>query len=189
MVKTNKRLLPANLQAELLSIIKARFNKNTTRHKDMAWSELEIKLNSSPEKLWSLEEMERTGGEPDVVAFNSKDGTYTFMDCSAESPKGRRSLCYDREALDERKEFKPVNSAIDLALEMGIEVLTEQEYRSLQALGKFDTKTSSWLKTPNEIRKLGGAIFGDYRFETVFIYHNGAQSYYSGRAFRGKLTV
>jgi hypothetical protein len=185
----NSKELSTEQQAGLLSLLESRFNKNMSRHKNMIWSDVELKLMSHPEKVRSLKEMEDSGGEPDVVAFDSSVGTYIFMDCSIESPKGRRSLCYDREALDERKEFKPMNSVIDLALEMGIQVLTEQDYRSLQALGNFDTKTSSWLMTPPEIRKLGGAIFGDYRYGNVFIYHNGAQSYYGGRGFRGKLTV
>jgi hypothetical protein len=174
---------------ELLGALKARFEKNINRHKGLDWAKVQAKLEASAEKLWSLNEMERTGGEPDVVGHDKKTGEYVFYDCSAESPKSRTSLCYDREALDSRKEFKPKNTVMDLAAAMGVELLTEEEYFALQKLGKFDTKTSSWLKTPADIRKLGGAIFGDRRFGRVFIYHNGAESYYSGRAFRGWLRV
>lgn len=159
------------------------------RHKDIEWKKVEEKLKTHPEKLWSLNEMEESGGEPDVVGFDKKTSEYIFYDCSGESPKGRRSLCYDREALESRKKHKPKNSAMDLAGDMGIELLTEEEYYKLQELGEFDSKTSSWLKTPNELRKLGGAIFGDYRFGRVFIYHNGAESYYGARGFRGSLKV
>jgi hypothetical protein len=174
---------------ELLSALQARFEKNMNRHEDLEWAKVKAKLEANPEKLWSLSEMERTGGEPDVVGHDKKTGEYIFFDCSPESPKGRRSLCYDREALDSRKEAKPKNSAMDLAASMGIELLTEEQYGELQKLGEFDTKTSSWLKTPADMRKLGGAIFGDRRFGRVFLYHNGAESYYAGRAFRGALRV
>ncbi len=173
----------------LLEILNSRFEKNMNRHKGIEWKSVLTKLEVNADKLWSLNEMEETGGEPDVVAFDKKSGEYTFMDCAPESPKGRRSICYDQEALNARKEYKPANSAINMAAEMGVEVLTEDEYKALQQLGKFDSKTSSWLKTPANIRKLGGAIFADYRFETIFVYHNGAESYYGGRAFRGKLLV
>jgi hypothetical protein len=174
---------------ELLSELKDRFDKNMNRHKGLEWAQVQAKLARNSEKLWSLYEMERTGGEPDVVAFDKKKGEYVFYDCSAESPKNRRSLCYDREALDSRKENKPKNSAIEMAAAMGIEPLTEEQYRELQKLGDFDTKTSSWVKTPLDIRKLGGAIFCDRRFGRVFTYHNGAESYYAARGFRGSLTV
>ena len=174
---------------ELLRALKARFEKNMNRHKGLEWAEVQAKLEANPEKLWSLNEMERTGGEPDVVGQDKKTGEYIFYDCSAESPKGRRSLCYDREALDSRKENKPKDSAIDMAAAMGIELLTEEQYRELQKLGNFDTKTSSWVKTPSAIRKLGGALFCDRRFDTVFVYHNGAESYYAARGFRGSLRV
>ena len=173
----------------LLNTLKVRFEKNTNRHKDIEWASVLVKLEASPEKLWSLNEMEKTGGEPDVVSFDSSTGEYHFYDCSAETPKGRRSICYDREALESRKEHKPENTAIDMAFEMGIELLTEEQYRELQKLGKFDTKTSSWVKTPAEIRKLGGAIFCDCRYNHVFVYHNGAESYYGVRGFRGSLRV
>lgn len=174
---------------ELLITFKTRFEKNMNRHLGFEWMTIQAKLEANPEKLWSLSEMERTGGEPDVVGRDQKTGEILFVDCASESPKERRSLCYDREALDSRKEFKPENNAIDLANAMGIEILTEEQYRALQDLGKFDTKTSSWLKTPPEIRKLGGAIFGDRRYDHVFVYHNGAESYYGARGFRGVLSV
>ena len=179
----------AKQREELLKTLKARFEKHMNRHKSLDWSKLQAKLEASPEKLWSLNEMERTGGEPDVVGHDKKTGEYIFYDCSAESPKGRRSVCYDRKALEARKEHKPANSAMDMAAAMGIELLTEEEYRELQELGDFDTKTSSWVKTPAEIRKLGGALFCDRRYDTVFVYHNGADSYYSARGFRGSLRV
>src|SRR5467141_1496940 len=169
--------------------LKARFEKNMNRHKSLDWAKVQAKLEANTEKLWSLEEMERTGGEPDVVDHDKKTDEYIFYDCSAESPKGRRSFCYDREALESRKEHKPENNAIDMAAAMGIELLTEEQYRELQKLGNFDTKTSSWVKTPSDIRKLGGALFCDRRYETVFVYHNGAESYYASRAFRGSLRV
>lgn len=174
---------------ELLSALKARFEKNMDRHKGLAWVQIEAKLEANAEKLWSLNEMERTSGEPDVVGHDKKTGEYIFYDCSAESPKGRRSVCYDREALESRKEHKPKNNAIDMATAMGIELLTEEQYRELQKLGNFDTKTSSWVKTPSAIRKLGGALFCDRRYDTVFVYHNGAESYYAARGFRGSLRV
>ncbi len=174
---------------ELLRALKARFEKNMNRHKDLEWARVQAKLEANAEKLWSLNEMERTGGEPDVVGHDKKTGEYIFYDCSAESPKGRRSFCYDREALEARKEHKPENSAMNMAAAMGIELLTEEQYRELQKLGKFDTKTSSWVKTPSDIRKLGGALFCDRRYDTVFVYHNGAESYYAARAFRGSLRV
>jgi hypothetical protein len=174
---------------ELLGTLKARFEKNLNRHKGVEWSKVLAKLEAHPEKLWSLNEMERTGGEPDVVGYDKQTGEYVFYDCSAESPKGRTNLCYDREALDSRKEHKPKGSAMDMATAMGIELLTEEQYRELQGVGNFDTKTSSWLKTPSDMRKLGGALFGDRRFGRVFFYHNGAQSYYSARGFRGSLRV
>ncbi len=174
---------------ELLGILKARFEKNMNRHQGLEWTKVQARLEANPEKLWSLSEMEKTGGEPDVVGHDKKTGEYIFYDCSAESPKGRRSFCYDREALDARKENKPANNAMDVAQAMGVELLTEEQYRELQKLGEFDTKTSSWVKTPAEIRKLGGAIFCDRRYNTVFVYHNGAESYYAARGFRGVLRV
>jgi len=174
---------------ELINILKARFEKNTTRHAGLTWAAIHAKLEANPEKLASLQEMESTGGEPDVVGHALEAGEYLFYDCSAESPKGRRSVCYDAEALAARKENKPQHSARGMASEMGIEILTEEEYKALQKLGKFDTKTSSWLKTPPDIRKLGGAIFGDWRYGQVFTYHNGAESYYAARGFRGSLRV
>ena len=183
-----KELLPADRE-ELLSELKTRFEENMGRHKDLEWSKVRTKLEANPEKLWSLSEMDRTGGEPDVVGYDERAGEYIFYDCSAESPKGRRSLCYDREALESRKQHKPENSALDTAAAMGIELLTEEQYRELQRLGEFDTKTSSWIRTPSQIRKLGGALFCDRRYDTVFVYHNGAESYYAARAFRGSLRV
>lgn len=183
-----KELSPNECEA-LLKILKSRFEKNMNRHKGLEWSKVHARLEASPEKLWSLSEMEETGGEPDVVGYDKKTGAYIFFDCAAESPKGRRSVCYDEEALESRKEHKPKNSAAGMAAEIGIELLTEEQYRELQTLGKFDTKTSSWLATPADIRKLGGAIFGDWRFGRVFVYHNGAESYYGVRGFRGSLRV
>jgi hypothetical protein len=188
-INTNKKDLSPKQCEELLAVLKARFEKNTSRHKGLEWTKVHAKLEVNAEKLWSLNEMERTGGEPDVVGHDKKTGEYIFYDCSAESPKGRRSFCYDREALDSRKENKPKDNAVELAAAMGVELLTEEQYRELQKLGDFDTKTSSWVKTPSEIRKLGGAIFCDRRYDTVFVYHNGAESYYAGRAFRGSLRV
>jgi Protein of unknown function (DUF4256) len=185
----SKKKLSAEQCEELLSALKARFEKNMNRHKGCEWAKVQAKLEAKTEKLWSLNEMERTGGEPDVVGHDKKTGEYIFYDCSAESPKGRRSLCYDREALTARKEHKPENSALDVAAALGIELLTEEQYRELQQLGNFDTKTSSWVKTPSDIRKLGGALFCDRRYDTVFVYHNGAESYYAARAFRGSLRV
>jgi hypothetical protein len=178
-----------NEYEELLKTLKLRFEKNGDRHKDINWEKVQERLELNKEKLRSLNEMEGSGGEPDVVGRDKNTGEFIFYDCSAESPKGRRSVCYDREALDARKEFKPKNSAMDMAAEMGIEILSEEQYRDLQKLGKFDTKTSSWVKTPAEIRKLGGAIFCDFRYNTVFVYHNGAESYYAARGFRGSLKV
>jgi Protein of unknown function (DUF4256) len=174
---------------ELLKTLKARFERNMNRHKGLDWAKVQAKLEANAEKLWSLNEMERTGGEPDVVGHDKKTGEYTFNDCAAESPKGRRSLCYDREALNSRKENKPKGNAMDMAAAIGVDLLTEEQYRELQTLGNFDTKTSSWVRTPSAIRKLGGALFCDRRFDTVFTYHNGAESYYAGRAFRGLLRV
>ena len=187
---TKKELTPKQ-RAELLNTLKTRFEKNMNRHKGLEWSQVQAKLDrpSGREKLWSLNEMERTGGEPDVVGFNKGTGEYIFYDCSAESPKGRRSICYDHEALESRKENKPENSAVEMANDMGVELLSEEHYRELQQLGHFDAKTSSWVKTPTAIRKLGGALFCDYRFGTVFVYHNGAESYYAARGFRGSLRV
>lgn len=174
---------------EIIHILKTRFEKNMKRHQGIDWTLVQEKLETRPDKLWSLSEMESTGGEPDVVGFDHESGEYIFFDCSPESPKGRRSICYDHEALESRKQFKPENSAIGMAQEMGIIILNEAQYRHLQSLGKFDTKTSSWIETPVEIRKLGGALFGDYRYGTVFFYHNGAESYYGARGFRGSLKV
>jgi hypothetical protein len=185
----NKKALSPQLREELLRALKTRFEKNMNRHKGLEWTKVQAKLEANTEKLWSLAEMERTGGEPDVVGHDKKTGEFIFMDCAAESPKGRRSICYDREALDSRKEHKPDNSAMDLAAGMGIELLTEEQYRDLQKLGEFDTKTSSWVKTPSDIRKRGGALYGDRRYDTVFLYHNGAESYYAVRGFRGSLKV
>jgi len=174
---------------ELLAALQNRFEKNMKRHEGLDWAKVKAKLEANPDKLWSLSEMERTGGDPDVVGHDKKTGEYVFVDCSPESPKDRRSFCYDREALNSRKEAKPKNSAMDAAAAMGIEILTEEQYQGLQKLGEFDTKTSSWLKTPAEMRKLGGALFGDRRFGRVFLYHNGAESYYAARAFRGSIKV
>ena len=188
-INSTKKELSPEQREELLSALKDRFEKTVNRHTGLEWAKVQAKLEADPEKLWSLNEMERTGGEPDIVGYDKKTGEYIFYDCSAESPKGRRSLCYDREALESRKEHKPANNAIDLADDMGIELLTEKQYRELQELGNFDTKTSSWLKTPAEIRKLGGAIFADFRYGHVFMYHNGAESYYAARGFRGSLKV
>jgi hypothetical protein len=188
MTEINKELTQEQRE-ELLSMLKARFEKNMNRHESLEWANVQEKLEANPGKLWSLHEMETTGGEPDVVEYDKKTGEYIFYDCSAESPKGRRSVCYDREALEARKKYKPENSAMDLAASMGIELLTEEEYRELQKLGNFDLKTSSWVQTPANIRKLGGALFCDRRYDTVFVYHNGADSYYAARGFRGMLRV
>ncbi|HEX9930563.1 MAG TPA: DUF4256 domain-containing protein [Pyrinomonadaceae bacterium] len=188
-MNSNKKELSPEQREELLRALKARFEKNINRHKNLEWAKVQAKLEANTEKLWSLGEMERTGGEPDVVGFDEKTGEYIFYDCSAESPKGRRSVCYDREAQEARKEHKPENNAVDMAAAMGIELLTEEQYRDLQKLGNFDTKTSSWVKTPSDIRNLGGALFGDFRYGNVFVYHSGAQSYYGVRAFRGSLRV
>ncbi len=181
--------LSSEQREELLRTLKARFEKNLNRHKGLEWAELQARLEAKIAKLWSLNEMERTGGEPDVVGYDNKTGEYIFYDCSAESPKGRRSVCYDREALESRKEHKPDNNAIDMAADMGIELLTEEQYRELQQHGNFDMKTSSWVQTPARIRRLGGALFCDRRYDTVFVYHNGAESYYAARGFRGSLRV
>lgn len=191
-LKSNTKKLSPKQQEDLLNILKTRFEKNKKRNANTAnleWNKIQSKLEANTDKLWSLNEMERTGGEPDVVAFDKKTEEYIFYDCSAESPKERRSVCYDREALESRKENKPKNSAMDMADAMGIEILTEEQYRELQKLGNFDLKTSSWIKTPSEIRKLGGALFCDRRYNTVFVYHNGAESYYAARGFRGLLRV
>jgi hypothetical protein len=188
-IKSSKKELSPEQRDEQLKVLKARFEKNMNRHKGLEWAKVHAKLEANAEKMWSLHEMERTGGEPDVVGQDKNTGEYIFYDCSAETPKGRRSVCYDREALDARKEHKPKDSAVDMATAMGIELLTEEQYRELQKLGEFDTKTSSWVKTPPEIRKLDGALFCDRRFDHVFLYHNGAESYYGGRAFRGSLRV
>jgi len=185
----NKQNLSAVQQKTLLSTLRGRFERNMSRHKGLEWAKVQAKLEGNADKLWSLYEMERTGGEPDVIGHDRRAGEYTFCDCSAESPKGRRSLCYDREALESRKEHKPKDNAEDVAAAIGIELLTEEQYRELQRIGEFDTKTSSWVKTPSAIRKLGGALFCDRRFDTVFLYHNGAESYYAARGFRGWLRV
>jgi hypothetical protein len=194
--QTSQRELSPEQREELLRALKARFEKNMNRHKGLEWAKVQAKLEAclsgrqaNPEKLWSLNEMERTGGEPDAVCHDKKTGEYIFYDCSVESPKGRRSVCYDREALESRKEHKPKNSAMDMAVAMGIELLTEEQYRELQELGEFDTKTSSWVKTPTDIRELRGALFCDRRYDHVFVYHNGAESYYAARGFRGSLRV
>ena len=184
-----KKMLSPEQREELLKTLKVRFGKNTNRHKGLEWAKVQARLEADTGKLWSLNEMERTGGEPDVVDYDKKTAEYLFYDCTAESTSGRRSFCYDREALESRKEHKPKNSAMDMAAEMGIELLTEEQYRELQNLGSFDTKTSSWVQTPSGIRKLGGAIFCDRRYNTVFTYHNGAESYYAARGFRGALKV
>ena len=189
MTKSAKKELSPKQREELLTTLKARFEKNMNRHQGLEWTKVRARLEANAEKLWSLNEMERTGGEPDIVGQDKNTGEYAFYDCSPESPKGRTSLCYDREALDSRKEHKPKSSAMDMAAAMGAELLTEEQYQDLQRLGDFDTKSSSWLKTPGDVRKLGGAIFGDRRFGRVFVYHNGAESYYSGRGFRGWLRV
>jgi hypothetical protein len=187
-MKNKKELLPKQSE-ELLKVLKTRFEKNINLHKDIEWAKVQTKLELNPEKLWSLYEMEKTGGEPDVVGFDKQKGEYIFYDCSVESPKGRRSLCYDRKALESRKQFKPKNTVLDMAAEMGIELLTKEQYAELQLLGNFDTKTSSWVKTPEEIRTLGGAIFCDRRYNHVFVYHNGADSYYAARGFRGVVRI
>jgi hypothetical protein len=188
-INTNKKDLSPGQREELLRTLKARFEKNMDRHRGLEWAQVQAKLEAHAEKLRSLSEMESTGGEPDIVGHDKETGEYIFYDCSAESPQGRRSLCYDREALESRKEHKPKDNAIDVADTMGIELLTEEQYRALQKLGKFDTKTSSWVQTPSAIRKLGGALFCDRRYDTVFVYHNGAESYYAARGFRGSLRV
>ncbi|MCL6573140.1 MAG: DUF4256 domain-containing protein [Bacillus sp. (in: Bacteria)] len=188
-MKNENRKLSPEQHEEILRTLKARFEKNINRHTELEWVKVQAKLETYPEKLWSLNEMERTGGEPDVIGHDKKTDEYIFYDCSAESPKGRRSVCYDREALESRKEHKPKNTAIDMTADMGIDLLSEEQYRELQRLGNFDAKSSSWVKTPANIRKLGGAIFCDRRYDTVFVYHNGADSYYAARGFRGSLRV
>jgi hypothetical protein len=188
-MKNSKKKLPADTAEELLSTLQTRFEKNKNRHKGLEWAKVQARLQADPEKLWSLNEMETTGGEPDVVGHDKKTGEYIFYDCSAESPKGRRSVCYDIQALESRKEHKPDNSATEMAADMGVELLTEEQYRELQELGNFDTKTSSWVKTPAAIRKLGGAVFCDRRYNQVWLYHNGAESYYAARGWRGELRV
>ena len=188
-ISSNKKKLSSEQREELLGTLKARFEKNMKRHKGVAWTDVEAKLTAKPGKLWSLDEMETTGGEPDVVGVDKKTGEFIFYDCAAESPKGRRSLCYDRQALESRKENKPANNALDMAAEMGIQILSEEQYRALQKLGDFDMKTSSWIETPPEIRALGGALFCDRRYGQVVVYHNGAESYYAARGFRGWLSV
>ena len=188
-MKNNKKQLSPEQRSALLNVLKTRFEKNNNRHKGIEWAKVQAKLQANPEKLWSLDEMEITGGEPDVVGHDKKTGEYIFYDCSAESPKGRRSICYDHEALEKRKEHKPENSAVEMAADMGIELLTEEQYRDLQQLGNFDAKTSSWLKTLSDVRKLGGAISGEFRFGRVFIYANGAESYFAARGFRSSLKV
>jgi hypothetical protein len=188
-INSNKKDMLPEQREELIRALKVRFEKNMNRHKGLEWAKIQAKLEANAEKLWSLNEMEKTGGEPDVVGHDKKTGEYIFYDCSAESPKGRRSICYDREALESRKEHKPEDSAINMAAAMGVELLTEDQYRELEKLGNFDTKTSSWVTTPSHIRKLGGALFCDRRYDTVFVYHNGAESYYAARAFRGSLRV
>jgi hypothetical protein len=187
--KTLNKALSAEQHEVLLSTLNARFEKHRSRHKGLEWEPVQKKLSANPKKLWSLHEMERTGGEPDVIGYDKKTNEYIFCDCSADSPTGRRSICFDREGLESRKEFQPADTAIDMANAMGIELLSDEQYRELQNLGKFDTKTSSWIKTPPNIRKLGGALFADRRYDTVFVYHNGAQSYYGSRGFRGLLRV
>ena len=188
-INSNKKELSPEQREELLRALKTRFEKNRNRHKDLDWAKVQAKLEAKTSKLWSLNEMERTGGEPDVVGLDKKTGEYIFYDCSAESPNGRRNVCYDLEGLEARKAFKPKDNAIDMAAAIGIELLTEEQYRELQKLGNFDTKTSSWVKTPSDIRKLGGALFADRRYGNVFVYHNSAPSYYGARAFRGSLRV
>jgi hypothetical protein len=188
-INSHKKELSPEQGEELLKTLKARFEENMNRHQGLDWTNVQTRLEANPEKLWSLHQMERTGGEPDVLGHDKESGEYIFYDCSAESPKGRRSLCYDRKALAARKEHKPKNSAMDMAAAMGVELLTEEQYRELQKIGDFDTKTSSWVKTPAEIRKLGGAIFCDRRYDHVFLYHNGAESYYAARGFRGSIRV
>ncbi|MFD1140386.1 DUF4256 domain-containing protein [Larkinella insperata] len=187
-ISEDKELSPEQREA-LLSTLRVRFEKNTNRHQDLQWADVQARLEANDEKLWSLHAMEETGGEPDVVDYDQKTGEYVFYDCSAESPKGRRSVCFDRAGWESRKENKPENTAMEMAADLGIELLSEEEYRALQQLGKFDTKTSSWVQTPAEIRKLGGALFCDRRYDTVFLYHNGAESYYAARGFRGSLKV
>ena len=188
-MSVNKVKLSPEQQEQILSILEARFENNMQRHKDIEWAKIQVRLKANPDKLWTLDEMERTEGEPDIIGYDAKTDEYIFVDCSIESPKGRRSFCYDHEALEKRKENKPADSALNKAAEMGIDILTEEQYRQLQSLGKFDSKTSTWIQTPSDIRKLGGALFCDFRYNTVFVYHNGAESYYAARGFRGSLRV
>jgi hypothetical protein len=188
-MNSHKKQISSEGKYSLLKLLKSRFEKNMNRHPGLGWANIQSRLEANPDKLWSLEEMELTGGEPDVVAYDQNTGEYIFYDCSIESPKGRRSLCYDHQALESRKEHRPKNSALNMAAEMGVEMLSEEQYRTLQTLGAFDTKTSSWIVTPPDIRQLGGAIFGDWRYGNVFIYHNGAESYYAARGFRGSLRI
>ena len=188
-MSVNKVKLSPEQQEQILSILEARFENNMQRHKDIEWAKIQVRLKANPDKLWTLDEMERTEGEPDVIGYDAKTDEYIFVDCSIESPKGRRSFCYDHEALEKRKENKPADSALNRAAAMGIDILTEEQYKQLQSLGKFDSKTSSWIQTPSDIRKLGGALFCDFRYNTVFVYHNGAESYYAARGFRGSLRV
>lgn len=188
-MSVNKVKLSPEQQEQILSILEARFENNMQRHKGIEWAKIQVRLKANPDKLWTLDEMERTEGEPDVIGYDAKTDEYIFVDCSIESPKGRRSFCYDHEALEKRKENKPADSALNRAAAMGIDILTEEQYRQLQSLGKFDSKTSSWIQTPSDIRKLGGALFCDFRYNTVFVYHNGAESYYAARGFRGSLRV
>ena len=188
-MSVNKVKLSPEQQEQILSILEARFENNMQRHKDIEWAKIQVRLKANPDKLWTLDEMERTEGEPDIIGYDAKTDEYIFVDCSIESPKGRRSFCYDHEALEKRKENKPADSALNRAAEMGIDILTEEQYRQLQSLGKFDSKTSTWIQTPSDIRKLGGALFCDFRYNTVFVYHNGAESYYAARGFRGSLRV
>lgn len=188
-MSANKVKLSPEQQEQILSILEARFENNMQRHKDIEWLKIQVRLKANPDKLWTLDEMERTEGEPDIIGYDAKTDEYIFVDCSIESPKGRRSFCYDHEALEKRKENKPADSALNRAAAMGIDILTEEQYRQLQSLGKFDSKTSTWIQTPSDIRKLGGALFCDFRYNTVFVYHNGAESYYAARGFRGSLRV
>lgn len=189
MISDLRKGIPAEQREKIIKVLKARFEKNMNRHSGLEWAKVQDKLEGNAEKLWSLSEMERTGGEPDIVDYDKNSDEYVYFDCSTETPKGRRNVCYDREALELRKEYKPKSTAVDMAVAMGVEILTEEQYRQLQKLGSFDTKTSSWIKTPSDIRKLGGALFADFRYGNVFVYHNGASSYYAARGFRGWIRV